>query len=36
MIAERTKWGAVVLGIGYLVQVVVTYRLLDTWGPVSG
>jgi hypothetical protein len=36
MIAERTKWGAVVLGIAYLVQVVVTYRLFDTWGPVSG
>jgi hypothetical protein len=36
MIAERTKWGAVVLGIAYLVQVVVTYRLFDTWGPISG
>lgn len=36
MIAERTKWGAVVLGIGYLVQVVVMYRLLQVWGPISG
>lgn len=35
-IADRSKWSAVVLGVGYLVVAVILLRLIAVWSPGGG
>lgn len=35
-IAERTKWSAVVLGVGFLVEAVILLRMIQVWSTAGG
>lgn len=36
MIAERSRWGAMVLGVGFLATAVMVVRMQDLWTTVGG